>query len=79
MFQAAAQVRAWQYGPRSRMYRSLRFIDGRLVEIRSRPLLNRFFCCTAPSINLADKPLPRANTGLPFALRQDHLLAAALQ
>ena len=36
MFQGAAQVEHWQYGPDRGMYRSLRFIDGRLVEIRSR-------------------------------------------
>lgn len=36
MFQGAAQVERWQYGPDRGMYRSLRFIDGRLVEIRSR-------------------------------------------
>lgn len=36
MFQGAAQVEHWQYGPDRGMHRSLRFIDGRLVEIRSR-------------------------------------------
>ena len=36
MFQGAAQVEHWQYGPDRGMYRSLRFIDGRLVELRSR-------------------------------------------
>lgn len=32
----AATVEHWRYGPENGMYRHLRFIDGRLVEIRSR-------------------------------------------
>lgn len=36
MLQGAARVERWQYGPDRGMYRTLRFIDGRLVEIRSR-------------------------------------------
>lgn len=32
----AARVELWRYGPDNGMYRHLRFIDGRLVEIRAR-------------------------------------------
>lgn len=32
----AVTVETWVYGPENGMYRNLRFIDGRLVEIRSR-------------------------------------------
>ncbi|MFA5677820.1 MAG: DUF2845 domain-containing protein [Pseudomonas sp.] len=32
----AVRVENWRYGPDHGMYRHLRFIDGRLVEIRSR-------------------------------------------
>lgn len=32
----AAQIQRWRYGPDNGMYRHLRFIDGRLVEIRAR-------------------------------------------
>lgn len=33
---AAVTVETWVYGPENGMYRNLRFIDGRLVEIRSK-------------------------------------------
>lgn len=32
----AARVELWRYGPDNGMYRHLRFLDGRLVEIRAR-------------------------------------------
>ncbi len=31
----AVRVDHWTYGPRNGMYRHLRFVDGRLVDIRS--------------------------------------------
>ncbi len=33
--QGAATVELWTYGPNNGMYQHLRFIDGRLVQIRS--------------------------------------------
>ncbi|WP_185265819.1 DUF2845 domain-containing protein [Halopseudomonas xiamenensis] len=36
LIRGAVTVERWRYGPDNGMYRYLRFIDGRLVEIRSR-------------------------------------------
>jgi len=36
LIRGAVTVERWRYGPDNGMYRHLRFIDGRLVEIRSR-------------------------------------------
>lgn len=36
LIRGAARVENWRYGPDNGMYRHLRFIDGRLVDIRAR-------------------------------------------